>query len=123
MKNKIKIRFRRKSVETCQILNKKIYNASHFELKILQRVRFAIKIFTTRQILKKKKFFKKHDFEEKRIFKKHDFEEKIIFKKHNFEEEKIFKKQTLEKFLHTKKSGFVSVYPVKCANFAFYVHF
>ena len=34
-----------------QILEKKIYNLSDFELKILQRVRLWIEIFTTRQIL------------------------------------------------------------------------
>ena len=43
---------------TRQILNEKFYNASEFELKILRRVRFCIKIFTTRQILKKNKFSK-----------------------------------------------------------------
>ena len=73
--------------------------------------------------MEEKHFFKKHDFEEKRIFKKHDFEEKIIFKKHEFDEENIFKKQILKKFLHTKKSRFDSIYPVKSANFAFYVQF
>ena len=34
-----------------QTLNWKFYNVSDFKIKKLQRVRFLIKIFTTRQIL------------------------------------------------------------------------
>ena len=61
-------------------------------------------------VLKKKHVFKKHDF--KKIgFKKHDFEGKYIFKRHDFG----------KKIAH-KKSRFASIYPVKCANCAFYVY-
>ena len=91
-----------------QILEKKFWNLSDFDLKTLQRVRFWIRNFTTLQILKqnnflkstilKKKYFKKHDFEEKIIFKKHDLEEKIIFKKHDFEKKLHTKIQVLIQF-------------------------
>ena len=63
-----------------QISEKIFYNVSDSELKFLQHVRFRIKIFTTRQILKKY-IYKKHDFEEKNVFQKHEFEEKNNFKK------------------------------------------
>ena len=59
----------------------------------------------------------------KKNFKKHDFEEKKIFFKNTILKKKILKKHDFEKSLHTKKSRFDSIYPVKCANFAFYVHF
>ena len=75
-----------------QISEKFFYNVSDSELKFSQRVRFWIKNFTTRQILKKN-IFLKGEFEENVIFKKHDFEEENIFKKHDFEEKIIFKKQ------------------------------
>ena len=106
-----------------QISEKKFQNLTDFDLKILQRVRFSTKIFTTRLILMKKRFFKKHDFEENNIFKKHDFDEKFIFKKHDFKEKNILTKQILKKKFAHKKSRFDSFYTVKCANFVFYVQF
>ena len=127
--NQDKNRFWRKSYITCQILNEHFltrhilkqnlhnasdfdskvlhYNASHFGLKKIQRVRFWIKNFTTRPILKKKNIIKKHDFG-KKVFKEHDFEEKIVFKK-----------QILKKTFAHKKSRSVSSYNVLCTNFAF----
>ena len=62
-----------------QILEKRFQNLSDFELKILQRVRFRIKKFTTRQILNKN-FYNASDFEEEENFKKHDFEKKLYTK-------------------------------------------
>ena len=47
-----------------QILDKKFWNLSDFELKTLQRVRFWIKTFTLRQVLNKN-FYNASDFEEK----------------------------------------------------------
>ena len=94
-----------------QISEKKFQKLTDFELKILQRVRFWIKIFTTRQIFNQN------------IYNASDFDEKYFFKKHDFEEKNILKKQILIKFLRTKKSRFDSFYPVKWANFAFYVQF
>ena len=38
-------RFLNKTFTTCQILNRKIYNMSDFEIKNLKRVRFCEKIF------------------------------------------------------------------------------
>ena len=49
--DKRKISFRKKNSTNCQVLELKFSNASDFEKKILQRVRFWFKIFTTRQIL------------------------------------------------------------------------
>ena len=54
--------------------SEKFQNLSDFEIKFLQRVRFSIKIFTTRQILNKK-FYNASDLEEKYTFKGDDFEE------------------------------------------------
>ena len=51
-------------------------------------------------VLKKSKFLRSMIFRKKKVFRKHDF----------------------EKQLH-KKSRFGSIYPVKSASFAFYVHF
>ena len=56
MKLLLRVWFWIKNFATCQILNKKICNASDFESEYLHRVRFWIRIF-----------FKKHDFEEKNI--------------------------------------------------------
>ena len=50
------------------ILNYKFYDASYFELKILQRVRFSNKIFTTRQILKKTKLLENMILKKKLFF-------------------------------------------------------
>ena len=47
----------------------------------------------------------------KKNFRKHDFEEKIIFKKHGFGEENIFKTQFVKKFLHTKKHVLIHFTP------------
>ena len=52
-----------------QILNWNFYNASDFELKFLQRVRFWIKIFTTRQILNQNNFLKSTILKKKNILK------------------------------------------------------
>ena len=59
-----------------QISERKFQNLSDFELKFLQRVRFWIKIFTTRQILNWN-FYNASDFESEYLFKKHDSEKKI----------------------------------------------
>ena len=83
-----------------QISEKIFYNVPDSELKFLQRVRFWIKCFTTRQILKYK-FYDASDFGEKYFlrnmilnkkinFKKHDCEEKNLFKKHDFEKKNYF---------------------------------
>ena len=56
----------------------KTYNASDFELKVLQRVRFSIKKFTTRQIPRKN------------IFLKSTILKKIFFKKARFWRKKYF---------------------------------
>ena len=89
-----------------QILEKKFQNLPSFELKILQRIRFWIKNFTTRQIFNEN-IYNASDFEEKcflksmilkkKFLKKHDFVEKFIFNKHDFEES-FFKKQILKNF-------------------------
>ena len=95
-----------------QISEKNFYNVSDSELKFLQRVRFWIKFFTTRQILNKK-IHEASEFEEKILlkstilkkksnFKKNDFEEKYVFKKHDFEKKYIFEKQILKKVLLTE---------------------
>ena len=83
------------------ILNEKFYNASEIELKILRRVRFSIRFF-----FKKKAWFSGKNILKSTVLKK-------IF----------FKKARLWKKFARKKSRFASIYPVKCANFAFYVHF
>ena len=38
----------------------------------------VLRAYLKSMILKKKVFFKKHDFEEKNIFKKHDFDKKFF---------------------------------------------
>ena len=58
------------------ILKYKFFILPNLESTFLQRVRFWINIFTTRQFFKKKYIFRRHDFEEKFFSKKHDFEEK-----------------------------------------------
>ena len=78
---------KKKIFTTRQILNRNFYNASDFEIKFLQRVRFSIKMSSD---VEEKYFFEKHDFEENHIFKKHDFEENFIFKKYVFGEKKHF---------------------------------
>ena len=60
------------------ILNLKFYDASDFEIKFLRRVRFWIKVFTTRQISKKKKYLKKM------FFKKNKFLKSTILKKKKY---------------------------------------
>ena len=110
-----------------QISEKKFQNLTDFDFKILQRVRFWIKNFTTRQIFNRKNynasdfdekyFFKKHDFEEKFIFKKHDFEEKFIFKKQDCEEKNILEKQILKKKIYTQKIAFWFFLPRKMRKF------
>ena len=90
-------------------MNRNFYNASDFEIKILQRVRFSIKMSSD---VEEKYFFEKHDFEENHIFKKHDFEEKFIFKKYVFGEKKnIFEKQILEKVLNKKNHVLIQFTP------------
>ena len=79
----------------------KKYNALHFELKVLRRVRFSKIYKFLKSMILKKKFPKKHDFEEKFNFKKQIFGKNVAH----------------------QKSRFDSVYPVKCASFAFYVQF
>ena len=49
----------------------------------------------------------------KKFFKKHDFEEIFHLKSHDFEKKKFA----------LKFSRFDSIYPVKCANFAFDAQF
>ena len=61
-----------------QISEKKFQNLTDFELKILQRVRFSIRIFTTRLILMKS-FFK-----ESMILKRKIFLKSTILKKNYF---------------------------------------
>ena len=73
---------------------KKIQLFSDFKTKFLQRVRFEIRFFTTRQILKQK-FHNKSDFKSKLlqgvrfcfeiICKKSDFARKCSFKKSRFD--------------------------------------
>ena len=53
---------------------------------------------------------------------KHDFDEILILRKHDSEGRIIFESRFLKSFAQ-KKSHFHSIYPVKCANFAFYVQF
>ena len=127
------MRFQRKTFKTCQIFNKKIPNASDFETKISQPVRFWFECFTRRQILDWKKFnalnFEIKNFTTCQILEKNVFlkstilREKIIFKKHELEEEVFLKKQFFKKNFACKKSRFGSIYSVKCANFVVYVQF
>ena len=98
------------------ILEWNFYNASDFELKILQRVRFWIKFFTTRQFLKKNNFLKSMFLKKKLFLKSTILKKKLLFFW------KKFSNFFLKKIAH-KKSRFVSFYPVKCAMFAFYVQF
>ena len=81
-----------------QILNEKFYDASDFELKFLQRVRFCIKIFTTGQILKKNKFLESMILKKKIIFKSTILMKKFIFKKHDFENKLHSKNHVLSHF-------------------------
>ena len=112
-------------------LNINFYDASDFELKFLRRVRFWIKIFTTRQIVKYN-FYDASDFELKFLRRvrlwiiifttlqilKNKFSKSMILKKKLFLNSTILKKKFAQ-----KKSRFVSFYHVKCADFEFYVHF
>ena len=88
-----------------QIFNQKFYKASDFELKVLRRVRFQIKIFTTRQILKKNKFLKSL------ILKKKLFLRNTILKK------KLFLKSTILKKICTQKITFCFILPRKTRRF------
>ena len=73
---------------------KKFQLLSDFQTKLLQRVRFQIKFFTTRQILKRN-FHNVSDFESKilqcvrfcfeKICRKSDFEQKCAIKKSRFD--------------------------------------
>ena len=70
-----------------QILNEIFYNASDFEIKILQRFRVWKETFTTRQnfekntffksLILKKKIFLKSTLSKKELFLKSDFEKKL----------------------------------------------
>ena len=80
---------------------------SDFKTKFLQRVRFQIKFFTTRQILKQN-FHNVSDFESK------------ILQRVRFCFKKLFKNQILRKNVHTKNSRFDLIYPVKWTNFAIF---
>ena len=55
--------------------------------------------------------------------KKHDFKKTYFVKKARFSRKKFCQKVDFEKSFAHKKSRSDSIYPVKCANFAFYVHF
>ena len=77
-----------------EIPNQKIQALSDFQTKLLQRVRFQIKFFTTRQILKEN-FHNVSDFESKilqcvrfcfeKFCRKSDFAQKCAFKKLRFD--------------------------------------
>ena len=71
-----------------------------------------MKTFTTRQILNQK-LYNASDFEEKCFFLK-----SMVLKKKN-----VFKKHVFEEKVAHKKSRFDSIYPVKCAKFAFTCYF
>ena len=68
---------------------KKLQLLSDFETKFIQRVRFQIKFFTTRQILKQS-FHNVSDFKSK------------ILQRVRFCFEKLFKNQILHKYAHSK---------------------
>ena len=73
---------------------KKFQFLSDFKTKLLQRVRFQIKFFTTRQILKQN-FYNMSDFNSKilqrvrfflnKTFQKTDFAQQYAFKKSRFD--------------------------------------
>ena len=102
-----------------------------FDLKNSQRVRFWVKIFTTRQILELKNYnasgfetenlqrvrFWFQNFTTRQILKRKNFSKSMIWRKN------IFRKQVFKKTLHTKKLRFHSFHPVKSASFAVYVQF
>ena len=98
-----------------QISEKFLYNVSDFELKLLQRARFWIKFFKTRQILKWK-FYDKSDFEEKyflksTILKKKIFLKSMILKRKLLLKSRFWKKKCTQKItfwlnLHRKMRKF-----------------
>ena len=79
-----------------QIWEKFFYNVSDSELNSLQRVRFWIKNFTTRQIFKNI-FYKNTILKKKLILKSTILKKKNIFEKQDFEEKKLLRSMTLKK--------------------------
>ena len=84
-----------------QIPEKIFYNVSHSELKFLQRVRFWIKFFTTRQILYWK-FYDASAFEEKYFLKSRNLKKKSILKS-TILKKKLFLKSRIWKKFCTQK--------------------
>ena len=84
------MRFRIKNFKSCQILKQKFYklsdfesnfyNASDFKTNFLRRVRFWIRNFTTRQVLRKDLLLKSPVFK-KKFFSKSEFWEKTCTQK------------------------------------------
>ena len=81
-----------------------------FEQNFFRLVRFRINFSTTRQILNYN-FYDASDFQEEKFLKSTIFKKKTVLK------------ADFEKSFAHEESSFDSIYPVKCANFALYVHF
>ena len=81
-----------------------------FERKIFYLVRFGINFFTTRHVLNwiytTRQLFKRNIFLKSLILKKKKF-----FRRHDFEEKINFKKQILKKILRTKNNILIQFTP------------
>ena len=93
-----------------EVSEKIFYNVSESDWKFLQRVSFWIKTFTIMSDFEL-------NFNKRQILKNYIVLKSMILKK-----ELILKRRFKKVFAH-KKSRFDSCYPVKRANFAFYVQF
>ena len=97
MLNIIEIRI--SNFKSCQILKQNIYNVSDFELGFLQRVRFWIKNFTRRQILKKNLFLNSKILKKKIFLKSTSLKKKIFLKSTSLKKKVFLKSTTLKKNL------------------------
>ena len=84
-----------------QISEQKFQNLTDFELKILQRVRFWIKNFTTRQIFSQN-IYNASDFDERFFLKSMIVKKKIFLKSTILKQKKFLKSLTLNKKLFLK---------------------